>query len=190
MKKRYAIIALAMVMAVCAILTACSPQEGEANKEPVNTAMTPTGTASSIKLSDNPLTLKAEPVTAKVGEEFSIFVTLEGNADYDVWAAMDLVISYDPNLYSIDDIASTELTSAALIDKSISDNTVKIAVATPQDLTFGQVLELKCTAKAAGTFDAKFTNEAVYIYVIEENNTPNTIPAALQSEGFTVTIED
>lgn len=192
--KRYAVMALALIM-VFAAFAACTPsenQEGSVKNTNAPNIIEPKQTDSSVTLSSNPITLKGEDVTAKVGEQFSIFVTLEGNADYSVWSAMDLVISYDPDLYSVDEVVVTELTKdiQMLPNLGYKADQVKVALALPYDLEFGQVLELKCTAKAAGSFTAEFSEERVYIYVIEDNGTPNTIPAALKTETFTVTVTD
>lgn len=194
--KKYALIALALIMAMCAVMTACAPQS-EQGDEAKNTPniITPAQTASSVTLSDQPLTMTAESVNAKVGEQFSIFVEIKGNSGYENWAALDVTLSYDPNLYSIDSIETTELTEGAYVDSNLnSENAqpgqVTIAVATPEDVEFGKVLELKCTALAAGEFTAEFSGERVYIYVIESDGSPNTIPAALQTDTFIVMITE
>lgn len=187
MKNRFAVLALILIMLLTLTLGACKTPDSD-DTDQIDSAPTEEIQSEEPK---EPLTIKSDEINVKVGEQFSIFVNIEGSVDYENWASLDLVVSYDPNMYSIDEVAPTEITSGAMVvaNTEYAPDKVKIAIATYQDLPFGQVVELKCTAKAAGECTAEFSEAIVQIFMVKDGS-PTTIPTALNIEPFKVTVTE
>lgn len=199
MKKRYIYLVLALALAAFMAFAACTPAEQQGDGDSLNTN-NPDATQlvketddATNPLSDTPLTLKAESVQVAAGETFSIFIELVGNDEYENWCSFEFAVNYDSTVFTIDEIVSTDLSKdmMSLSNLEYAKNVVKVGFASATDISeYGQIVELKCTAVAAGEVTVNISEEYVYCFVTESNGVGTTLPAALETESFTVTITE